>query len=389
MPTHQRLHGLDFLRASMMLLGIVLHGAQMYMTMHLGFDYYKDPQLSPIMDGLLIFINTFRMPVFFFLSGFFTALLYQRYAMGGMWSNRYRRIIVPFLVLLPPLAVVLTLQWTASSQLLATGSIGLDLSYIPYPRLLLNNTHHLWFLYYLFFILLGWSGMIMLWKLLPPGVARVMQRGCGHSLLSATAWILLLGLIAGSMALPNTFGRINGGIVFQPYWPAVALFGLCFAAGWGLWHRQDMLSSIERYTWTYLAFATACFAAALTAFFLQGPRDSASYQQLHPLLTLGNGLAMAFYIAGLTGLFSRYFSKYSPKIRYLSDSAYWVYILHQPALLLFAIPLYHWQAPAELKFALVCVATTVLCLTSYDALIRNGPIGTLLNGRRYPRGLPP
>jgi hypothetical protein len=35
--TTQRLHGLDFLRASMMLLGIVLHGAQMYMTMQLGF----------------------------------------------------------------------------------------------------------------------------------------------------------------------------------------------------------------------------------------------------------------------------------------------------------------------------------------------------------------
>ena len=30
-----RLHGLDLLRAVMMLLGIVLHGAQMYMTMEL------------------------------------------------------------------------------------------------------------------------------------------------------------------------------------------------------------------------------------------------------------------------------------------------------------------------------------------------------------------
>ena len=54
----------------MMLLGVVLHGAQMYMTMDVAFDYYRDPAKSPLMDGLLIFINTFRMPVFFFLSGF-------------------------------------------------------------------------------------------------------------------------------------------------------------------------------------------------------------------------------------------------------------------------------------------------------------------------------
>ena len=68
-----------------------------------------------------------------------------------------------------------------------------------------------------------------------------------------------------------------------------------------------------------------------------GGQQSPNYSLLHPVLALGNGLSVAFYIVGSSGLFSRYFSNYNPRIRYLSDSAYWVYILHQSALILFAV----------------------------------------------------
>jgi hypothetical protein len=38
-------------------------------------DCYIDPVRSVSMDATLIIINTFRMPIFFFLPGFFIALL--------------------------------------------------------------------------------------------------------------------------------------------------------------------------------------------------------------------------------------------------------------------------------------------------------------------------
>ena len=384
----QRLHGLDFLRASMMLLGIVLHGAQMYMTMNVAFDYYRDPMASPVMDGLLIFINTFRMPVFFFLSGFFTALLYQRYSLNGMLHNRYKRIAVPFIVLLPPVAFVLSLQWISASQLQATGELGLDMSHIPYPHLLYNNTHHLWFLYYLIYILAGSVALIWLWERCPAYLKSALARS-GRKIEAGGALIITaLGIFAGCMALQVYTGRINGGIVFQPYFLGIGFFGLCFWAGWGLWYRQEALLKLEQRCWYYLALATACFALALPAFFLQGDRQSALYPVLHPVLALGNGLSVAFYIAGFTGLFSRYFSGYNPRIRYLSDSAYWVYILHQSALILFAVPMFQWSIPAEIKFVLVCTGTVLLCLWTYDLFVRNSFLGALLNGRRYPRGLP-
>lgn len=371
-----------------MLLGIVLHGAQMYMTMNVAFDYYRDPQESAFMDGLLIFINTFRMPVFFFLSGFFTALLYQRYSLRGMLTNRFSRIVLPFVILLPPLALVLSLQWISASQLMATGALGLDSSYVAYPRLLYNNTHHLWFLYYLMYILISVIVLVWLWERSPATLKSSMKKFFSGIDAGAPIMIAALGIVAGCMAMSSYFGRVGGDIVFQPYWTGVMFFALCFWAGWGLWYRQSSLLVLEQRCWLNLAIATACFVIALAAFFTQGERQSAEFALLHPVLAIGNGLAVAFYIAGFTGLFSRYFSAYSPRIRYLSDSAYWVYILHQPALLLFAVPMYHWGIPAELKFLIVCVATVLLCLWTYDLCVRNTRLGLLLNGRKYPRGVP-
>lgn len=384
----QRLHGLDFLRATMMLLGIVLHGAQMYMTMRLGFDYYIDPMQSPVMDGILIFINTFRMPVFFFLSGFFTALLYQRHGVAPMVKNRYQRIVLPFVILLPPLAVILTLQWVAWENLSATGTPGLDLSHVPYPHLLYNNTHHLWFLYYLMFILAIALALLGLWRTLSGSARTRIAAAMGGINAAGLPIICLLGLSVGWLAIAHYSGRINGGITFFPYWRSILYFGVCFGAGWALWYRQEALATLERRAWPYLGLASLCFVTALAAFFVQGDRGTPTFTLLHPVLALMNGLSVAFYIAGFTGLFSRLFSDFNPRIRYLSDSAYWVYILHQPALLLFAMPMYGWNAPAGIKFLIVCTATTALCLWTYDLFVRDTRLGVLLNGRTYPRGLP-
>jgi len=144
----QRFHGLDFLRATMMLLGVVLHSAQLYLTMPI-IDYYWDPVRSFSMDAVLIFINTFRMPVFYLLSGFFTAMLLVRRGEWGMLENRYERLIVPFVLFLPPLALVMTILRIFARHIMATGEWGFDPGLVYYPRRIWDNTHNLWFLYYL------------------------------------------------------------------------------------------------------------------------------------------------------------------------------------------------------------------------------------------------
>ncbi len=74
-----RIHAFDNLRATMMLLGIVIHASLTY-----GIQTYdeewpiKDPHTTHyFFDFIALFIHAFRMQVFFLISGFFGAMLYK------------------------------------------------------------------------------------------------------------------------------------------------------------------------------------------------------------------------------------------------------------------------------------------------------------------------
>ena len=51
---------------------------------------------------------------------------------------------------------------------------------------------------------------------------------------------------------------------------------------------------------------------------------------------------MTMFVLGLPGLFSRYYHNQSPWIRYFSDSAYWVFILHSIPLVVIALLMHSW-----------------------------------------------
>ncbi|MFT4767851.1 MAG: glucan biosynthesis protein C [Glaciecola sp.] len=47
-----------------------------------------------------------------------------------------------------------------------------------------------------------------------------------------------------------------------------------------------------------------------------------------------------------------------------------------------ALLLHAWDVLADLKFPVVCSTTVLLCLWPYQAFVRKGRIGEILNGRR-------
>jgi len=80
---NRRYYGLDALRGGMMLLGVVLHSAEFYISRPLpqmvGFPL--DRNSSYLFDLVFHFIHSFRMPLFFVLAGFFAALLVEKRGM--------------------------------------------------------------------------------------------------------------------------------------------------------------------------------------------------------------------------------------------------------------------------------------------------------------------
>jgi hypothetical protein len=94
-PSDRR-HDLDALRASAMMLGIVYHGA---LSLALGFPWFvQDPSANGAMYVFQSWVHGFRMPLFFIISGFFTAMLWKKRGAGALVSHRFRRVFLPCLV---------------------------------------------------------------------------------------------------------------------------------------------------------------------------------------------------------------------------------------------------------------------------------------------------
>jgi len=82
------------------------------------------------------------------------------------------------------------------------------------------------------------------------------------------------------------------------------------------------------------------------------------------------------------GLFHHFLRGERRGVRYLSDSAYWLYRAHLPLVIVAQSWIRNWDLPAAVKFVGLTTAVTVLLLISYQLFVRYTPLGTLLNGKR-------
>ena len=91
---NRRYYGLDALRGSLMMLGIVLHAAMFYVA-DSPIPIPTDHNTSYVFDFLLFLIHSFRMQAFFVLAGFFAALLVTRRGIRATLVDRAKRILAP------------------------------------------------------------------------------------------------------------------------------------------------------------------------------------------------------------------------------------------------------------------------------------------------------
>jgi glucans biosynthesis protein C len=385
--TLHRLHALDNLRALMMWLGIVLHVAANHLTGPMLLPW-RDTATSPIADLIVAVIHVFRMPVFLILAGYFVALLVERRGAGQMLSHRMRRIALPFVVFWPlvfALTGVLALLYVHRAE---RGYFGLSSEIVPtLPHVPLINTLHMWFLYQL-------SGLAVLtfaalWvaarvpKSLRDGASMVWR------LLGERPWgFLVLALPLGLIGAQSPLGVLTVTGSFAPPLNEWLHHGLFYAFGYFLYvHRQRLLAHYARLC-TRFGWAGALFCVVSLGMLRE--------VQLHPetsgfafrvLAALTYNAATWLWSFALIGLALRHLGRRSAALQYMSDSSYWVYLVHMLGTIGFGALLYGVPLPAELKMLLNIAATTVMGLATYRLFVRNTGVGQLLNGRRIPPGL--
>ena len=363
----------------MMLLGLVLHSALAYVTFDTRNVWWgiKDPEGTHRFFNLLIaYIHSFRMPVFFVIAGFFGALLFYERSQKAMLQNRLNRIVFPFAVFVILLWPLVNLSWTYTFSVMHGAAVPLDSAFRIFSRLPAFPTRHmhLWFLYYLiFYSMAGWFLGLILEK--SGNVPAKIQSG--FEFLMQFALIRPLLFASTTFALFYFTGStwIEKSSSFMPSWKPLLFFFIFYIFGWFLYGSKKLIAGFIQFDWLLVVVATTAFF--LKKIYLKSMGDV-------PVMVF-NSLIIWCLVFGIIGLFIRYFSYHSPKMRLMSDASYWFYLIHLPLTALFPAFLMGTGLPVWLKFTLVLGATSFVCWLSYILFVRSTIIGKFINGKRYPR----
>jgi hypothetical protein len=243
----------------------------------------------------------------------------------------------------------------------------------------LSSMYHLWFLWFLLWLVAGfalialaverftperetpraWSGLIM-WALIPLTLVPQLAMGDGGD-------VPIFGpdTSTGLLPIPHVLGY----------------YAVFFAFGALLFGRRNrggglLVETLGR--WWMVLLPLVGFVILPFALHRTFEAENASWLEISILQVAYTWMA----IVALMGLFRFLLGRERRGVRYLSDSAYWLYLAHLPIVIIAQSWIRNWDLPSGFKFLGLTVAMSVLLLGLYQLFVRYTPIGTLLNGKR-------
>ena len=362
-----RYHGLDALRGMAMLLGIVLHAALPYIPNVEAF-WPVDESSSPLIATIFLFIHIWRMPLFFILAGFFAHLYIRKKSWKGWWRNRLLRIGLPIIVFSPLMS--LTLPWIFTYG--GTREFVFFYSNEGQP-------FHLWFLWHLLIFMIVTCvfrfsyllGMRVLngfnrigWSFIGSFLHR--SRSTLSVPLFRSRYPVMLMILCTITSLPT-----QGELIVNPI-----ASGLYFAMGFTLYRNASLFAFMKARWRSY-------FLGGIVSFILYMMLESRN--SLPDIYTVSVKTIGAFLFSyAFIGLSEKHFGSYNPRVKFISDGAYWMYLIHLPIVTFITFFMFNLQVLIEIKFVTAILMTALICLTTYKVFVRSTPIGILLSGKRHP-----
>ncbi len=372
-----RLHYMDNLRALAMLGGVFFHAALAYSPMLHNLWPSADTQQAPLVDLIAWFTHLFRMPLFFIIAGFFVAYLVQKRGMAGMLKNRALRILLPLIIFLPLciwavigplLSAVASVQ--AKSPVMEMIVTAMANPGTPPPP---PTTMHLWFLYNLvFFCVFTWVLHYVNWQWLRTYFNRVTP----VFFLAIFPLLLVPALLSVAAPLPAPDS-------FLPQLWSFGFFGLFFALGYWVFSLENFIDRFKAYGFTLLIMSVGLY---VIFYWLIPKHISIAPSSLVFWKKLAVSLCEA-YIAVWMSLACLVWGKiylncHNRFMRFMSDSSYWIYIVHMPLIFAVQYPIMDKDWSWLVKYSATITATLAMGVLSYLLLVRWTPIGWMLNGRR-------
>ncbi|MCG6192446.1 acyltransferase family protein [Leptospira sp. FAT2] len=360
----KRLFYLDNLRSFALLLGLVFHVAIVYAA---EIKYpLRNEERSEFFDVFGEWVHVFRMPLFFFLSGYFTEAIFRAKPLKDFLRMRIFRIFIPTVV-----GVLLFAPMQSYISLLQDGE---RISYLDfYIQIFLNGNirpSHLWFLYFLILFtilhLFVRKATLPLTALLKKEPA---QKGFAQEWKTITVFTFIS--FAGTCMINLYFMKDESRFAIEPVnFVYNYTFFLC---GSLLISKEKLLlepQSDRFWIWAPLALLTFWGfyeISRIDPFWSYFGYTGDWRRILHILSKCAAGWLM---IRLLIGLFQKFFDFKNEQTEYMRTASLPIYLVHHPVSLLAGYFVVHTSLGLAEKFVLHLFLVFSITFAIYHFLIR-------------------
>jgi len=391
-----RRHDLDFLRVFACYLLLLFHVGMVFNPAP--FYHVRNGEVSLVFLILCGFIGLWHMPLFFLLAGWSAAASLRTRGVGAFLRERGSKLAIPLVAsccLLIPGIKYLELRsgfdlnhrglWVSEElQKSFRSVIPIELplaepfresfgEFLPsfFTNLDRFSWSHLWFLAYL----------LTLTLVLLPVFAGLVRRG-GRFTPASGLWIYLPILPLAGIQL-SLRERFPGPYNLYDDWASVCFFATFLVAGFLLALHPALEDRIQLEWRRALAVGLAATGILLAA--VLGLFES------KPVVLAGTAIAGWCFVVALLGSSRSRVGKSGPVLGYLTESAFPIYLLHQPVIVFLAYAVVQLPLGIAAKFSLLLVGSTLATLGIFHFAVRPfGPMrfltGMKVGKRSLPRG---
>jgi glucan biosynthesis protein C len=365
---NRRYHGLDILRSLALILGLFFHASIPFteIPIPLWIIYYESK--SWVYDTILMGTHSFRMPLFFILAGFFSALLYRKLSTKNYLIARTKKIVFPFIASMIVLTPLMIIQYIWVGFVTNPWETGNQFHWKNYP------VFHLWFLEILIIITVLVMSFIVSIKYFFPNTHGYLQRLIeADSNKNKIFWntlyligIVLIGFFSWTEFPGDQF--IYAFAINQPL-DKIFFYLIFFLIGWLLYVNVFLFERVRRSVKKNLLLGSAAlFILLLVRYWLFVNKD----EQFIMLGILGNiavPIAAVFLSLGLFGFFTHEKFKPSAIVNYLVNASYWIYLIHVPIIYYVQVVIADWQIHALIKYIFIIAVTFMTSCFTYSCYV--------------------
>ena len=357
-----RRRDIDWLRAGAVYLLLVFHSARPFDS---GPWHVKDEARPAAVDLLTGGIHQFHMPLLFLLAGWSLAPSLERRGADAIMRERRQRLLVPLafgcVALMPGLAYVEARHKGETSASLP--------EYLPtfFTSLDEFTWMHLWFLAYLY----------VFTALYLPALRRYRGR-----IDRVPPWALYAAIVPLAAVQIGLRGRWPGYQNLYDDWANFAYYSLFFLAGFLIARHPALEEAVHRER-ARAACAGVAALLAMAALVSDGApaTGSAEWVALQGL----SAVAGACIVMAILGYGRQHLAGRERGLAYARESAMPVYVLHQPLIILLALPVVALPLGVPAKLGLLVAASTAATVGAYHAARRSPLLLRLLGARAAAR----